>query len=175
MAGGTDMQLLSAAALEAWVERAEAGAEQIYAAGVETVRGSEVGLAALRLIAEGLIVTFQTGVPGARNYIARRTAQAGRTIVQRPAAAQARSDMRAVLELLREAARRGRPCPTNKRIAELCGLPTALAASYRLRCLREQGLIDIELVGDSPGRIITIRSSGQRTAILPAYAERKAG
>jgi hypothetical protein len=45
------------------------------------------------------------------------------------------------------------------------------AASYRLKCLRDTGLIRIHEIDQEPGRMITIASSGRTTACVILVAK----
>lgn len=69
-----------------------------------------------------------------------------------------RSSLSMMLNILRDAARRGLPCPSNEELARRCRLSGKAAASYRLRLLVKRGKISVEDRGPMAPRIVTILS-----------------
>ncbi|MBM3927377.1 MAG: hypothetical protein FJ335_02815 [Sphingomonadales bacterium] len=69
-----------------------------------------------------------------------------------------------ILRALTDAARGGRPCPSNLALARRAGLQGRICASYRVRKLVRAGLITVEMTGPEQQRVVTIVASGLSTA-----------
>lgn len=78
----------------------------------------------------------------------------------------AEAELMLVKAVLRSAARAGAPCPSNAEIARRCGLSDADRARYRMRQLRETGVIRVEAIAAEPRRVVTIVSNGKRTGVV---------
>ena len=68
----------------------------------------------------------------------------------------------AVLAELIRAADAGKPCPTNKRLAEICGLVAPESASEAVKRLEAKGLINV--TRGTCDRVVEITSTGRSTA-----------
>ncbi len=158
--------------LSDWAERAQAGEDVVYCTGV---RPDDMIGAAARALRESGIVTLTTRrMPaGGFRFIAQRLADPRPSQIRArrrsnpghflPAAGDAKRTTRAVLRLLVQAANRDAPCPTNAEIAVRVGLNGSVAASYRMRRLVRDGLIQVEEPGPLERRIVTIVATGKKT------------
>lgn len=158
--------------LSDWAERAQAGEDVVYCTGV---RPDDMIGAAARALRESGIVTLTTRrMPaGGFRFIAQRLADPRPSKIRArrrsnpgqflPASGDAKRTTRAVLRLLVQAANRDAPCPTNAEIAVRVGLNGSVAASYRMRRLVRDGLIEVEEPGPLERRIVTIVATGKKT------------
>lgn len=150
------------AGLQAWIGRAAAGDSVVYASGDP----SRAMLAAARAAgAAGLVVLNFTRAPVSREgrYVATRTAVPAVPIAA-PHAPLRTSPEGRILRALTEAARAGRPCPSNLALARRAGLQGRVCASYRVRKLVRAGLIAVDMVGPDRQRVVTIAATGLMTA-----------
>jgi hypothetical protein len=163
--------------LSDWAERAQAGEDVVYCTGV---RPDDMIGAAARALRESGIVTLTTRrmAAGGFRFIAQRLADPRPSQIRarrrtnsgqfrpgqcQPASGDAKRTTRAVLRLLVQAANRDAPCPTNAEIAVRVGLNGSVAASYRMRRLVRDGLIQVEEPGPLERRIVTIVATGKKT------------
>lgn len=80
--------------------------------------------------------------------------------------ARRRSVLGLIFNLLVQAAREGRPCPSNAQLAQRCGLNSKQAASHQLHLLAERGRIGIEGGVGGEARVVTVlhgKHAGRRT------------
>lgn len=170
--------LRSADDIRRWAETARPGDQAAYGRGSTPPR--ELVQAMAGLVEAGALVPVRKREGGEFLFLLQRGSAAN----CRDAAGQRRRVSRggvrsgrfpkagtsAVMALLADCARRGRPCPTNEEIAAICGLSGRLAASYRIQLLARQGRIAVESHGPLMRRVVTIlkgRSAGLQTAEAP--------
>lgn len=161
--------------LSDWAERAQAGEDVVYCTGVRP--DDSIGAAA-RALCESGVVTLTTrrvaaASGGGFRFIAQRLADPRPSQIRArrrsnpgqflPASGDAKRTTRAVLRLLVQAANRDAPCPTNAEIAVRVGLNGSVAASYRMRRLVRDGLIQVEEPSPRERRIVTIVATGKKT------------
>ncbi|WP_278983233.1 winged helix-turn-helix domain-containing protein [Sphingobium yanoikuyae] len=156
--------------LDNWAARALPGEDVVYSTGARP--GEAIGAAVRQLHAAGLVTMTSKRLDGRLRHIvqrlpAPRASQQLRKPVPRGrftvASDDAKRTMRAVLQVLRRAAKRGEPCPTNAEIARIVGLKDAAAASYRVRRLVKGGAIVVEEPSPLERRVVTIAATGAQT------------
>lgn len=152
--------------MHAWLRRAAPGESVVYSAGDRP--GREIAGVARALHEAGLVsLTSKRSAEGFR-FIAERRAtpigapatgrsNRGRFRIKPPVR---RSAETTILRVLRMAADRGQPCPTNAELAAIAGLSGAVAASYRMRRLVAAGKIAIAEPGPLERRVVTILAAG---------------
>jgi len=155
--------------IDNWLQRAEAGDRVAYGRGSNPPRDL---VQAMRPLVESEAVRPLRKREGREFlFLIERTARPlkrmGRTSrgpVNRP---RRRSVHSRIFDVLVQAARVGRPCPTNPELARRCGLNSKQAASHQLHALAERGRIALEGGTNGTQRIVTIlwgRHAGCRTA-----------
>jgi hypothetical protein len=170
--GGEAWAMLSGE-VDGWAARSAPGDRVTYAQG--SLPKWATGPARMRALAEaGAVSLFQNRIDGVCHYIAvrrdRPLPQA--KVPARVSKATVGHDGTArLLSVLKTLAAKKRPCPTNRELAKLADLTDERAASYRLRCLRDTGLIRIHEIAQEPGRLITIASSGRTTGCVIRVAK----
>lgn len=163
------------ARIDAWARGARAGDWFAYATRLSLPPKSP-GAAHVRLLAaRGLVHTAQKiirrdrpGVPGLRTYLAMRSSKPWPA--DRPRAAQepdivAEVEALAVdrlLPILSRAAQYRRPCPTDRRLAELAACEPALVPAG-LAALKALDLIRVERADPPVNRVVTLLDTGWRT------------
>lgn len=168
--------------MEAWLETAMPGDELRYATGPALGRDAPAGLLARQWAEEGEVVLFQrrAGAGKPLEYVARRKEPPVqprarsriegpvRRAVSRPAQALPEnfdaSDEGRMLALLTEAAEAGLACPSNVQLARQLDLNARSRAQYLITKLMRAGLIRVASASSFDGRVVTIVSSGKRTA-----------
>lgn len=162
--------------IDAWMEIAKAGDRFVYASRTSLPRVS-AGAALMReLAARGLVHLVRprsTLDPSIFNYVAIRSSKP--TVLTRPErpklavssapvpdAEAARID--ALLPVLERFATRGRPCPTDKQLAERCSLPID-AIAPTLAAMVASHLIRIQGARGPTNRRILILSTGAITGL----------
>lgn len=152
--------MLDAAAICHWVETAPAEASAVYAVGAAPPRPIAVVVASLA--AQGLVAPVRKRlVDGSFQFQMQRSAKSaatGRTRIKRYPRASAEN---VLLRIAQECARRGMPFPTNRALADRCGLSGAVSVSYRLRKLVRDGLIQVEDFGPYERRVVTVVATGK--------------
>ncbi|ARR54571.1 hypothetical protein HY78_14595 [Rhizorhabdus wittichii DC-6] len=156
--GGTGSVMMVAAVI-AWVKAAERDDELVYGIG-HLPAWSKAPRAVRDLDTRGIVFAFHDVTESPKHYVIRRlgTPYSDPPIplrVARDAPPRDREEA-ALLRLLTREAKAGRPCPSNRELAELLHLKNGDRASYLLKCLAGGGFIRNELTGFPPGRIITI-------------------
>jgi hypothetical protein len=160
-----------------WVEAAVPGDELHYCSG-HIPRTAEGPKLVRRLYDLGLVEIFgRRTVPGVWHYIARRIAPSVPVSVSKrapldPGKAAARGEALLLLDMLRELAAEGRPCPTNSVLATLIGAQDGNRISYLFKLLRQWDEITVEPTAEQPRRRVTIVATGGSTSI---QSERRAG
>jgi hypothetical protein len=157
--------------LSRWAARARPGEDVVYSTGVRP--GDAIGAAVRKLHASGMVALTSKRVDGGFRFIAQRlpdprpSQMQGRKLTPRGrftvGADSAKATTRMVFQLLRRAAQRDEPCPTNAQLARMVGLKDAVAASYRVRRLVRDGLIRVEEPSPLERRVVTIVASGKQT------------
>jgi len=155
--------------IDVWLHCAKAGDRMVYATGLALPQKAAGVLRVRELIASHAVNAHCRRVDrGSEWFVVRRApdsaadphiSHAGRL----PRFAPDESLEARVLRQLWRAAASGLVCPTNAELAQMCRLPTADAASYRMRKLVSQGLIRIEDNGPRFRRIVTIVASREKT------------
>jgi hypothetical protein len=160
--------LSASAEVDAWAERAGIGEEIPYATG--SLTAGAAAPARMRALAHaGIVVLFQRRINGMLHYFARRTAQPFPLTMLATAASKqpaTHDEAQRVLLVLKRVAAKGGPCPSNRELAKLAELRDGDQASYRLRCLRDAGLIRMHATAQLPGRQVTIAATGKTTGVL---------
>ncbi|MPT48275.1 MAG: hypothetical protein E2598_07605 [Sphingobium sp.] len=168
-----DCQFQPADRVLAWAEKAAKGETLAYARAYD--RAPDDALVMPRSLSDaGLVELVRRRRDGHWAYIAQRTAmpfdparinrRASRGCVRLAGRGSAQAMDRALMRILGRCVRLEQPCPSNAALAVMLGLTGEIAASYRMRRLVAQGLIEVEQPDPRAGRIITILSSGARTA-----------
>lgn len=164
------------AMIDAWMERAQPGDRFVYASRAYLPRGSAGGSRMRELADRGLVHLFQARSsvdPSIFNYRAVRTAKASvltrpaRSTLTIPAASVSIDEAAAIdalLPVLERFASKGRPCPTDKQLAERCGLP-ADAIAPTLAAMVSALLIRIQGARAPTYRRILILSTGATTGL----------
>ena len=166
-----------AAQLAAWLASAAPGQRITYATGPGLDPGHPVKALVADWVATGEVLALQQRHPVSRElmYVAQRRkatggALAGDRANVRPAASMPPvfdegSPEDVILRALARAANMGLPCPSNAALAEEAGLHNPDAASWRVRKLRDAGLIRIDCSGTARNstRVVTIAATGRRT------------
>jgi hypothetical protein len=157
--------------LHSWATRARPGDDVVYATGARP--GDVISAAVRALHASGVVTMTSKRIPGGFRFIAQRLPDPRPSQLRMRKAGNrghftrrcdgAKRSTRIVLRLLKRAAARGEPCPTNAELARAAGLKDALAASYRIRRLVKDGLIQVEGPDPTERRVVTIVATGQRT------------
>lgn len=156
------------AAMAEWAKRARPGDEMIYASG--PALGEHAAASQARAMRDsGLVELFQrrSGRPNCFDYCAQKLAQEGDAPV--PAAVgglhHTRAQMAQLLDLLRRAAERREPCPSNAELAETLGLRRGergrQRARYLLERLRAEHRITVTGQGRNAPRVVTITAKGR--------------
>ena len=160
-----------AAQLAAWLASAAPGQRITYATGP----GLDPGHPVKALVADweetGEVVLHKQRHPKSNDlmHIAQRrrpdraVASAAVRKVERPFEDGSPEDV--IYRALARAANMGLPCPSNAALAEEAGLHDPDAASWRVRKLRDAGLIRIQCSGTARNstRVVTIAATGRRT------------
>lgn len=156
--GGTGSVMMAAAVI-AWAKNAVEGDELVYGIG-HLPAWSKAPRAVRDMDARGIVFAFHDVSESPKHYVCRRTAA---PYSDPPVPLRVARDMpprdreqAAMLRFLTREARKGRPCPANRELAELLNLKNGDRASYMLKCLVAEGFIRNEPTGFPPGRIITI-------------------
>lgn len=161
--------------LSRWAARARPGDDVVYSTGVRP--SDAIGAAVRQLHASGVVTLTSKRISadqgGGFRFIAQRLPdprpsqlQARKPVLRGrfiAASDGAKATTRMVFQLLRRAAHRCEPCPTNAELARMVGLKDAVAASYRVRRLVRDGLIQVEEPSPLERRVVTIVASGKRT------------
>ncbi|MCH2238787.1 MAG: hypothetical protein MK060_12960 [Blastomonas sp.] len=164
--------------MEAWLENAAPGDELRYATGPALGREAPAGQLARQWAEEGEVMLFQRrpGPGKPLEYVARRKEppvkpRAPRALPGRQARPLlplpqdfAESDEGRMLALLTEAAEVGLACPSNVQLARQLDLNARSRAQYLITKLMRAGLIRVASASSFDGRVVTIVSSGKRTA-----------
>ncbi|WP_294195882.1 hypothetical protein [uncultured Sphingomonas sp.] len=161
LAGGVTI-----AAFEAWLDGADVGATLIVAWGGVPPRKLPIWDAAAAADRDGLVrLHHKRRDGGGWNYVAVRADPP--IVVGRKAPPRSAIDdedpTEIVFRALKRAANFGQPCPTNADLARAAGLRDAVAASYRVRLLRQAKRIVIDEQGPGQPRIVTIVGTGKST------------
>ncbi len=164
----------SPARIDAWMETAKAGDTFLYATRAAIPVGSAGAKRMRDLAARGLVMLTQrrsTLDPTVFNYKATRTSKTCamtkperptlRAVVDPVVPAEAAS-IDALLPVLSRFASRGRPCPTDKQLAERAGLPADVVPDV-LAAMIASNLIRVEGVSAPTYRRILILSTGAMT------------
>lgn len=152
--------------LEAWLAAAAPGAQAIYASGPDLPREAPGVKLVARWIGEKKVHPLQQRDPRnpARwNFLIVKAGGSPRDS-GRPLHAVDRTEMRAMLSLLRRYAARGKPCPSHREMAELLDLPDRHHARRLIERLVAEGKIRVASRGRNLPCVVTIISSGKRTA-----------
>lgn len=168
--GHLEQFALAPEAIERWTHAAKPGERLTYARGAALPPRSPGAAKARALGDAGLLCLAQhPPVRGVRDYVAERTEQAlicavvpARAPRRVPTAAERR-----VLDAIEEAARRRKPCPSNRTIAVRADLRDRFEAKYLLRKLQAKGLITVEPIDAEPKRVVTITGSAMKTGVRP--------
>lgn len=168
MAGGAQ-PMMKPDQLDNWAARALPGENVVYSTGARP--GDAIGAAVRQLHAAGLVTMTSKRLDGRLRHIvqrlpAPRASQLGKPVARgrfTVACDDAKQTTRAVLQVLRRAAKRGESCPTNAELARIVGLKDAAAASYRMRRLVKEGAIVVEEPSPLERRVVTITATGART------------
>ncbi|GAA4220221.1 hypothetical protein GCM10022253_23870 [Sphingomonas endophytica] len=154
------------AEFEQWLDTSTLGACLVYAWGPSTQRRQAVWAHAAEAGREGVVrLHHRRAADGGWEYVAVRT-NPPITAPRAPASPAAGDDdhpAQRILRALRRAANFSRPCPSNAELARQCGLPDAASASYRVRQLRDLGLIIVSEQGPGLPRVVRIVASGKVT------------
>lgn len=143
--------------LEALLDRAGAGQWFVYARGGNGDPANTTMTRVRDWAARGWVYCQSATIAGEKRYsVARLPGWRGAEVAEPVAAAPTALPREAarVLDVLTEFD--GQACPSNAEIAELADLPDRHAAAYRVRCLREAGLVTIEREGRFGPRRVTI-------------------
>lgn len=163
------MFVASADALFKFALLAREGARCVYARASRLPRNAEVAEKARALESGGMVrlnVVRHARGSDLFDYLARRTDQ--------PLCCEetARDDdalppeERMLLDHLSRRADQGAPCDSNRALARAVGLRDGDQAAYRLRRLRDRGLIRVDAVPVEPGRVVTIISTHAKTGTI---------
>lgn len=162
------------AQVDGWIETAAPGAVFVYASRTCMIVKS-AGAKRMRELAErGLVQLTQRrdkDVPAIVNYVATRTSEP--TAMTKPSRRQLSAcvvDAEAalvdsLLPLLERAARFGRPCPTDKQLAERAKLAVE-TIQPGLAVLSAAGLIWVEAAPSPTRRRVLIVATGERTGLI---------
>lgn len=154
-----------------WHDRATPGDRCIYAIGPDL--GSDPSAALARKLSdEGTVhLSRERDGKGWRYFMERRPAPAGNSAGPRPLS----EDEARVLDLIADAAARGRPCPSNSVIADRLDMDSRYRARDLFNALVRNGHIRVVAQSRFSTRVIEIADSGQRTRELEAASrtERK--
>lgn len=158
----------SADAVQQWAVGAAAGERCVYARAVTLPHGADGPARARTLAARGVLtLNLARHAPGSElfDYLAKRT-----TVPFEAPAPDAEEALpwqeRLLLEHLSRRADQGAPCDSNRALARAVGLRDGDQASYRLKRLRDRGLILLAAVPVEPGRVVTIVETGRRTGLI---------
>lgn len=169
----TGMQyVVSTEALEAFVRGAKPDEQFTYCEAPQLIP-SETSRRVREMAQEGLVRPHQTRrAGGGFTFFVVRTRL-------RPAAASTPAQVvladrftAAIFEELKQAAEKGRRCPSDAELMRRVGLFSTPQAQWRIRKLVEAGLIKSELVYEKgvPTRVVTIAASKKRTALPQGWA-----
>jgi hypothetical protein len=161
---------ITADAVNGWAAEAKPGETFIYHSGAFLVQSLASVAAARALVARGeaLFIQRRTG-PGQFDYMIQKRRNAeGRpiscaSVEERAPGTTVDEEVEQLMAVLRRLASFGKPCPTNRQLAELAMLKDAESARYRLTQLSIAGRIKVEMPPQGV-RVITIVSSGRSTA-----------
>jgi hypothetical protein len=156
---------ISAADVARFARDAEPGSEQVYAWGDPDAPRALPGFReARRAYERGLVVLRWRASDGRREYLMRKVANRARA--KTGGGYVKSSDIAHVMDRLRRAAEFQLPCPTNEEID--AGLVRdgfgERDASYLVALLRKQKKIITSVEGPGRRRVVTIVSTGKRTA-----------
>lgn len=175
---GADTFYADPAQLEAWLVKASAGASMTYATGASLDHRHPVAVLVRDWIDSGEVNPVKRRHPVSGELMHQvqrrgrlRGSESGESPAAplRPAAALLPDDESpegVIYRALLRASNLLLPCPTNAELARLAGLHDADAASYRLKRLRDLGLISIDTSGTTrnAARVVRITATGKRTA-----------
>lgn len=184
----------SPASLRAWLDTAPPMARAIYAKSVDELR-EEPGVKLVRQWAiEGRVHLFRERDPDDagrwRFLIVKAAIVTGEVRIARPFPRGRATPQRSASDieeglltrcemLLRRAADRAEPCPSNAELARALGLSGdekgRARAKYLVRCLAEAGRIAVECRGRNLPRVVTIVARGRACGMSTAKGPKNAG
>lgn len=157
---------LDPVAIDKWLKSAAVGDRLIYAHGW-TIVNDATGARLRQLQADGQVSLHhdRSDLDGAKDYLAIRRRV---SVVSAPRAPKVAHDptMAAVLAKLKEAARKGLRCPSDRALGDMLGI-TADQVKWAMRKLVRDGRIHSEVrpvPGEARYRVVTIAADGLSTA-----------
>lgn len=159
-------QVAPAAQLAAWLDAAQPGARAIYCTAAALPQEADGVVAVRRWAAEGRVHLVQArdpAEPGQWRFIVEKSGApppAEPAPPLPPRHAVNRAQLRAMLDILRDCAARGRPCPSNRDLARKLRLPHRHRARYLFNRLLADGAIAVADRGRNAARIVTILAPG---------------
>ena len=176
LAGEVASVVASADRVREWAKTARAGDQFAYATRMFLPLGAPGAAEARRLAEAGFVHLKQRRVRdgGGFTYIAERSSRAWTDAARRPATAprplrdergESSGVAEMILPVLSRAARFGRPCPTDRQLAERARVASD-AVAPALAVLRREGLIRVHAAKAPTLRQVVIVETGHKTGMI---------
>lgn len=156
--------------VERWAAASKPRDQVVYFRGPRLVRTPGVE-AMTRLHDDGeVILNWRRSSPGIGEWLATRRAEPERpkpllpSFLRSTPVSDTRDDKERTLAVLKRHANLQRPCPSNREIGAQAGLKSADRAAYLIRLLIGDREIRVETDAQTGFRVVTILSSGRKTA-----------
>lgn len=155
--------------LSRWIAQSGRGASCVIGRGARLP--DELGVVVNRMASDGLIAPCRKRMGGEFTFMVQRSGVSIDRV--KPAVIRGRGRVRralvpssaetAILRMLRECLKTGRPFSTNEEIARRAKLASRVSASDRLKRLARRGVIKIEDFGPFEHRVVTLCATGEKT------------